>query len=264
MEHGNGHASRLQLLAHHQRQQALRLHRVIRQPPEEVLKIGPQRREDRGHEAPEVHGDHRIRGQVRVGVQIRQVSVGIKLDLQRLLNGVQLPVLDLADAPGHGAVETGSVFQQIAHHGSLALGRQLDQFLINRPVGVHPVIVIGVDDAEGTIHCGFRAQQGVDRAEGLGASLRNVIEVRYGGIVLIDVGHLHRLALRRLFLLEIAHQLVHHLPHFRLDDEHHLVKAGPQGIVNGILHQNFAVGADAVHLLAAAVAGPKARRHDDQ
>ena len=96
MEHGNGHAPRLHLLAHHQRQQALRLHRVIRQPPEEVLKIGPQRREDRGHETPEVHGDHRIRGQVRVGVQIRQVPVGIELDLQRLLNGIQLSVLDLA------------------------------------------------------------------------------------------------------------------------------------------------------------------------
>ena len=161
-------------------------------------------------------------------------------------------------------MEAGGVFQQIAHHGSLALGRQLDQFLINRPVGVHPVIVIGVDDAEGAVHCGFRAQQGVDRAEGLGASLRNVIEVRYGGIVLIDIGHLHRLALRRLFLLEVAHQLVHHLPHFRLDDEHHLVKAGPQGIVNGILHQNFAVGADAVHLLAAAIPGTESRRHDHQ
>ena len=192
------------------------------------------------------------------------MPVGIKLDLQRLLNGIQFSVLDLADAPGHGAVETGSVFQQIAHHGSLALGRQLDQFLINRPVGVHPVIVIGVDDAEGSVHLRLRAQQGVDRAEGLGASLRNVIEVRYGGIVLIDVGHLHRLALRRLFLLEIAHQLVHHLPHFRLDDEHHLVKASPQGIVNGILHQNFAVGADAVHLLAAAIPGTEACRHDHQ
>ena len=148
------------------------------------------------------------------------MSVGIELDLQRLLNGVQLPVLDLADAPGHGTVEAGGVFQQIAHHGSLALGRQLDQFLINRPVGVHPVIIVGIDDAEGSVHLRLRAQQGVDRAEGLGASLRNVIEVRYGGIVLIDVGHLHRLALRRLFLLEVAHQLVHHLPHFRLDTPH--------------------------------------------
>ena len=34
--------------------------------------------------------------------------------------------------------------------------------------------------------------------------------------------------------------------------------------MDGVFHQNLMVGTDAVHLLAAAVAGTQARRHDDQ
>ena len=43
-----------------------------------------------------------------------------------------------------------------------------------------------------------------------------------------------------------------------------LLNPGPQRVVNGVLHQDLPVGADAVHLLAAAVAGTQARGHDDQ
>ena len=120
VQDGNRHPPCFQLLAHHHRQQALRLHRAVRQAPEERLKIRSQSREDGGHKAPKIHGHHRFRIQIRICIQIRQVSVRVELDLQRLLNGIQLSVLHLADAARHRAVEAGGVFQQIAHHGAFA------------------------------------------------------------------------------------------------------------------------------------------------
>ena len=104
-------------------------------------------------------------------------------------------------------------------------------------------------------HRRFGAQQGMNGAKGLCPPLGDVIKIRHGGKILIDIGNLHRAAAFGGFVFQIAHKALHHLPHFRLDDEYDFIKAGPDGIINGILHQNLAVGADAVHLLAAAVAG---------
>ena len=110
-----------------------------------------------------------------------------------------------------------------------------------------------------------RAQQGVDGAEGLRTPLGDGVKIRHGGKILERVGHLHGAAvLRRLVPQIAAAQPLHHLLHLRLDDEHDLVEPRPDGVVDGVFHQDLMVGADAVHLLAAAVAGAQARRHDDQ
>ena len=53
------------------------------------------------------------------------------------------------------------------------------------------------------------------------------------------------------------------LLHTGLDDEDHMVKPSANRVVDGVLHQNLAVGAEAVNLLVSAVAGAHARRHDE-
>ena len=49
-----------------------------------------------------------------------------------------------------------------------------------------------------------------------------------------------------------------------LDDEHHRLKAGAAGVVNGIVDDELAVAAHGVHLLEAAVAAAHTRGHDHQ
>ena len=104
----------------------------------------------------------------------------------------------------------------------------------------------------------------MDRAEGPGSLRRDGVKRGNGGEVLKGIFHLHGAAVRGGPAAEIAAVRLHHLPHLRLDDEHHLAEARPEGVVDGVLHENFPVGADAVHLLAAAVAGAQARRHNYQ
>ena len=264
-QHGDLQLAGLHLAVHHHRQQTLRLDIVPGLVAQEVLKICPQRREDGGREAPEVHGHHGVRVQRPVLRQVLQRAVGVQLDLQGLPDSLELAVRHGTDAPGHRAVEAGGVLQKIPHHGGPARLGQLDKFIVNGLVGVDAVVVVGIDDATGLVDHVRRAQQGVDGAEGLGPLRRDGIKVRHGGKVLEGVGHLHGAAVPGGLLCQIiSAQPVHHLLHLGLDDEHNLVEARAQGVVNGILHQNLVMGSDAVHLLTAAVAGAQARRHDDQ
>ena len=162
-------------------------------------------------------------------------------------------------------MKAGGVFEQIAHHSGLARLRQLHQLLIDGAVSVDPVVVVRVDDAAGLMDHVCRAQQCMDRAEGLGPLRRDLVKVRHGGKVLERISHLYGAAVQgRLFGQVVAADPVHHLLHLRLDDEHHLAEPRPEGVVDGVLHQNLVMGPDAVHLLAAAVPGPKPRRHNDQ
>ena len=101
-------------------------------------------------------------------------------------------------------------------------------------------------------------------AEGPGPSLRNGVESGDGGKVLKGVFHLYGGAVQSGPAAEIAAAILHHFPHLRLDDEDHLAEARPEGVVDGVLHQNFPMGADAVHLLISAIAGAQARRHNHQ
>ena len=259
MQHGNLQGPRFHLLVHHHRQQALGLEILSCLILQKLLKIRPQSRENTGGKAPEVHGDHRIRVQIPVLSQIPQSAVGVQLYLERFPHRTQLSILHCAHAAGNRTMQTGRVF------GGLALRRQLRQLLVDRPVRINAVIVIGIDDAAGLMHHIRRAQQGVNRTKGLRPLRRDVVKRRHGGKILKGVRHFHRTAVqRRPPGHRIAAQLAHHFLHLRLDDKHYFIESGPQRIINGVLHQNFPVGADSIHLLAAAVAGTQSRRHNDQ
>ena len=115
------------------------------------------------------------------------------------------------------------------------------------------------------MNIGAGTQHRMGRAEGLGAALGDMIEVRHGVEGLLGIAELHLAAVRGAQRLQrVARQTVDQLPDLRLDDEHHLIETGPNRVVDAVVHQNFAVGADAVHLLVAAVTGAHTGRHDHQ
>ena len=108
-------------------------------------------------------------------------------------------------------------------------------------------------------------QHRVGRAKGLGALLRDVIEVRHGVEGLLSIAEFHLAAIGGVERLQrVACQAVDQVPDLRLDDEHHLVKTGPCRVIDAVVHQDLAVRPHAVHLLVAAVAGAHTGRHDHQ
>ena len=157
------------------------------------------------------------------------------------------------------------VLQQIAHHGGRARLRQTLQLRIYGAVSVRAVEIVGVDDAEGLVYDIAGTQHRVGRAEGLCPPRRLCIPRRQCRVVLIGVTDLHGPPVRRVQPgRHIAAQALHQLPHIRLDDEHDLVEPGAHRVIDAVLHQDLPVGAYAVRLLVAAVAGAEPRRHNDQ
>ena len=59
----------------------------------------------------------------------------------------------------------------------------------------------------------------------------------------------------------VAEERAHILQHRRLDDEHDAVKAGAQRVIDRVLHEDLAVGAETLDLLDAAIARAEAGRH---
>ena len=96
------------------------------------------------------------------------------------------------------------------------------------------------------------------RAEGLGALGRDLIKGRNAREILENVVHLD------FFGDAVAADAGKQLLHARLDDEHHMVKARADRVIDGVLHQDLAVGTEAIHLLVAAVAGAHAGSHDQK
>ena len=188
----------------------------------------------------------------------------MQTDLQRLMDVREISVPRVTHAAGHRAVSGDGVFQQIPHHGGRAPLRQALQLLIDGTVGVHAVVVVGIDDAERLVDEFPGTQHRVGGTEGLGAPLRYPVERRHGGEILKGVAHLHRLALRRPQTRgHVAAQPLHQLQHIRLDDEHDLIETGPHRVVDAVLHEDLSVRTHAVRLLIAAIAGAQARRHND-
>ena len=171
----------------------------------------------------------------------------------------------MAHAARHAAVFADGLIQAVADHGRFALGLEPPKLLVDHTEGVHTIVIVGVDDDKRLADAAPRTEHGVPRAEGLGALRRNGIECRHAGKVLIGIADLDRRSVRRRHAGDApAAERLHQLTHFGLDDEHHLGKARADRVVDGVFHQNFAVGTDAVYLLAAAVARAHARRHNDQ
>ena len=154
---------------------------------------------------------------------------------------------------GHG------VLQAVCHHRrDVRLALHFLQALRHRRESVLAVVVVGVDDGERLVNQVFRHQHGVNRAIGLRAPFRRNKAVRQGIIFLIGVFYLDLLGNL------VANQLAEGVRHAALDDENYLIKSRRHCVIDGILQQNFAVRADVVNLLVAAVTGTHTGRHNQK
>ena len=260
-QHRHGQFALVHQLVHKHWQQALGLDRIRRKPLEERRKIFLQLAENPRGEAPEVHADRRegIQQLARLArADVADLAVFTELDLERLHNLVEVAVHGVAHAAGHRAVFGNGVLELIAHHGRLALGRQRLQFFIDRAERGHAVVVIRIDDGKRLVDAVARHEHRVHRAERLGALLGNMIEGRNAGEILECVIHLHLLG------DAVAADGSQRLLHARLDDKNNLVKACANRVIDGILHQDFAIRAETVHLLVAAVTGTHTGRHNQK
>ena len=143
-------------------------------------------------------------------------------------------------------------------------GVVLLQKVVQRHIRLLAVVVVGVDDGKGLVQDVAAGQHRLAGAPGFGAACGQGGARRQVVQRLVGVGHLHAQAGADL-LDAVADDLAERLLNVAADDKDDLVKAGLDGVVDGVVHQDLAVGAHRRQLLdAAAVAGADAGRHNDQ
>ena len=175
-------------------------------------------------------------------------------------------LVHLADAAGHGAVVAQGVLQHKAGHGQITglVGRVALQKVMQPDKGLLAVVVVGVDDGERLLDDALAGQHGLTGAPGLGASLRHGIPCgdilqRLKGVVDLNA------QLGADLLNAVADGLLEGILDVVADDKDDLVKAGLDRVMNGIVHDDLAVGTHSRQLFdAAAEAGANACSHNNQ
>ena len=123
------------------------------------------------------------------------------------------------------------------------------------PHGVGPVEVVGVYYGERLVYGVFRAQDGMGGAVGFGPPFGNSKEFRERGKVLENVFDFHGFARAGLLRCDLSlAERVHQFDHVRFYYKDDAVEARPYRVVYGVFHEDLAVRAQPVGLLAAAVA----------
>ena len=224
-----------------------------------------EQRKEGGGEGPAVHGDDGVGGENdRGAVGPRDAGAtgrvglegGLLLDAGEPAGGV-----NLTDAAGDGAVLGECVSETEADHREFGYAWVGDiEELGEAAEGVSAVEIVGVDDGEGAVHDATGAPDGVAGAPGFHAVRRRSeagwevvgllkgvadFEAGVGGVARADAGAEG--------FLEVT-----------ADDEDDLGKAGLAGVVNGVVEDGLAAGAERVHLLEAAVAAAQAGGEDDE
>ncbi len=210
--------------------------------------------EELGGEAPEVHGDAFVTGEGDgVGGVFEVVDALLCAfdagHLDNVLEGA-LPVC-LGDAAGDVAVFGEGLVEAVADHGEapfLAFAEEVGDAL----EGVGAVEVVGIDGAEWAFDEVARGADGVGGAEGFGAVGGADVGGREVGAVLeceLDV---------RPALVFAGDVVAEDLFEVFADDEDDVGEAGLEGVVDGVVHEGFAVGADGFDLFESAEAAAHA------
>ena len=170
----------------------------------------------------------------------------------------------MADAAGHAAILRQGVLQHEARHAQLAVAVVLNQEVVDLHEGFLAVVVVGVDHHEGLVQKALAGQNRLAGAPGLGAAFGQGYALRQVFLLLIGVGNLHAQAGAG-GGNPVANGLAEGLGNVVPDDKDHLVEACFNGVVNGIVHDDFAVQAHGLQLLdSAAETAADARCHNNQ
>ena len=134
----------------------------------------------------------------------------------------------------------------------------MGQIVVQHPEGFRAVIVVGVDDREGTVDTVSGGQHGMGSAPGLDPAVRDIQALRQVFQALEGIAHRHAPA------DPIAYRPAEVGLHLPGDDENDGLKPGAPGVKNGIVDQTLSAAAHAVHLLQAAVPAAHSGGQDDQ
>ena len=238
---------------------------VAQGPPQQQGEPLPCLLQEAALEAPEVHGHQRLSGEVVPVLAVvggEAAALPFPLDVLLLHDALQQAVpVDPAHAPGHAAVVAEGLAQVVAHHGVLeAVGAVgvVGQVVVEHPVGLGAVVVVGVDNREGAVYQFPGRQHRVGGAPGLGPAGGNGHVAHHVLHFLEGVADLHPPA------DPAAHQGAEVGLQLPVDDKNNLLKPGPPGVIDGIVDEALPTAAYAVHLLQAAVSAAHAGSQNDQ
>ena len=173
----------------------------------------------------------------------------------------------VADAAGYAAGLAERVVQLEAHDAEDALAARVRTAPVAGDAeGLTAVEVVAVDDGEGLLDHAGGHQHGVGGAPGLLAL--GVDRQETGGDLVQLLGHEDKLQGASVGALDVAvfarDRLLELLEEVFADDVNHFAETGLYGVVNGIIDNGFAVGAEAVHLLESAVTATHAGGEDEK
>ena len=123
--------------------------------------------------------------------------------------------------------------------------------------GVAAIEVVGVDDGEGFVYHILGHEYGVVGTPRFLATFGHTEACRQAVELLVDI--LHGNAASEVVGVDVAFELVGKR---MADYEDHLAEAGAYGILDAVVHDYLAVGANAVHLLQPTVAAAHAGSQD--
>ena len=256
--------ARVQQLVNVDGQQVLGFQRVGRLGLlKELNKTGVQQVHKLRGQCPHIHRDKAVRVDA---LAARCCAVGGLFNAAGLQHAGQVVgVVHLADAAGDSAVVAQGVFQHKARHGQVAglVGRVALQKVVQLDKSLFAVVVVGVDNGERLLDDALAGQHSLAGAPGLAAALGHGVP---GGNVLQRLERVVDLnaQLGADFLDAVADGLFESVLDIVADDKDDFVKPGLDGVMNGIVHDDLAVGADGCQLLdAAAEAGADTSGHNN-
>jgi len=257
----------LQRRRHNGRQVIFALQRVYRQILlQEGRKTGLGLLHIAGREAPQIHRNNRVCGQVApafAAVLTVMDAAVIRLNAGALGHADEVVLrIGHTDAAADAAVGADRVAQQEAHHRpgvAVAIGVGA-QVVVDKAEALRAVVVIRVDDRERRIADGLLCHKdGVGRAPWLDAPLRHGEPLRQLVELLVGIADLKPGAQGA-----GTDSLLERLLNLMLDDENNGLEPGAAGIVKAVVQNGLAGRPHRVDLLEPAVAAAHTGSHDHQ
>jgi hypothetical protein len=231
---------------------------------EEFFEFAVEQGKEGGGEGPAVHRDEGVGGKVAesaVGLARARAAGGVGFESGLLFEAEQeTGGVHAADAARDGAVFGKGVAEAEADEGEVRGGGVGGAEVTGQLAkGVGAVKIVGVDDGKRLAHLGAGAPDGVAGAPGFFA--RDGRGEAAGQVAGFLKGVADVEAAAGVGFADAAAEFVGKIA---ADDEDDAAEAGAAGVVEGVVKNGPALGADGVHLLQAAIAAAQAGGENDQ
>ena len=230
---------------------------VVEELEELAFDIG----ENIGVEPPEVHRDDIFileRNSLAIGIGTGDALL-VTEDIMPFCNAQEGLLWGyFADAPGYGTIFGEGIAEEVADHGQVLPAALLAEESGHLPEGFRAVVVIGIDDGEGFVDDLSGHEDGMAGSPGF-LSWRPVGDAGDGGIQFLED------VLRLDEVIKFGGEFFFEgLFDGMSDDENDFAKTCLNSVIDGVFHDGFAGGADAVHLFEAAITAADAGGQNEE